>query len=177
MKPNDAQTWTWDPEHEPPESFADALLACPFVLQIHLPETIIEPGRGMVGNAGVIEAEVVLISKKSDADDVRGVYLDIGKFGGLAETMDESIRYPIRTPRDGDALAAVERDAGRNVVRVLEPALELVHARARQAEGIDVDEVVKEIIDKTPTMAEAAAFVEKAIFTSPAAAAFPRRLI
>ncbi len=31
----------------------------------HIPETIIEPGRGMVGNAGIIEAEVVLISKKS----------------------------------------------------------------------------------------------------------------
>ena len=56
----------------------------------------------MVGNAGVIEAEVVLVSKKSENDDVRWVYLDIGKFGGLAETMDESIRYPIRTPRDGD---------------------------------------------------------------------------
>jgi ornithine decarboxylase len=66
-----------------------------------IPETIIEPGRGMVGNAGVIESEVVLISKKSEEDDVRWVYLDIGKFGGLAETMDESIRYPIRTPRDG----------------------------------------------------------------------------
>src|SRR5271157_3097241 len=66
-----------------------------------IPETIIEPGRGMVGNAGVIEAEVVLVSKKSEADKVRWVYLDIGKFGGLAETMDESIRYPIRTPRDG----------------------------------------------------------------------------
>ena len=70
-----------------------------------IPETIIDPGRGMVGNAGVIEAEVVLVSKKSEEDDVRWVYLDIGKFGGLAETMDESIRYPIRTPRDGDALA------------------------------------------------------------------------
>ena len=70
-----------------------------------IPETIIEPGRGMVGNAGIIEAEVVLVSKKSDEDDVRWVYLDIGKFGGLAETMDESIRYPIRTPRDGDAMA------------------------------------------------------------------------
>ena len=70
-----------------------------------IPETIIEPGRGMVGNAGVIEAEVVLVSKKSEEDDVRWVYLDIGKFGGLAETMDESIRYPIRTPRDGDAMA------------------------------------------------------------------------
>jgi hypothetical protein len=68
-----------------------------------IPETIIEPGRGMVGNAGLIEAEVVLVSKKSaDADEVRWVYLDIGKFGGLAETMDESIRYPIRTTRDGD---------------------------------------------------------------------------
>ena len=66
-----------------------------------IPETIIEPGRGMVGNAGVIEAEVVLISKKSDEDPLRWVYLDIGKFGGLAETMDEMIRYPIKTAFDG----------------------------------------------------------------------------
>jgi ornithine decarboxylase len=71
-----------------------------------IPETIMEPGRGMVGNAGVIEAEVVLVSKKSDGDNLRWVYLDIGKFGGLIETMDESIRYPIRTPRDGDDLGA-----------------------------------------------------------------------
>jgi ornithine decarboxylase len=70
-----------------------------------IPDTIIEPGRGMVGNAGLIEAEVVLVSKKSEQEEVRWVYLDIGKFGGLAETMDESIRYPIRTPRDGDAVA------------------------------------------------------------------------
>jgi ornithine decarboxylase len=67
-----------------------------------IPDTIIEPGRGMVGNAGVIEAEVVLVSQKGAKEAVRWVYLDIGKFGGLAETMDESIRYPIRTPRDGD---------------------------------------------------------------------------
>jgi ornithine decarboxylase len=71
-----------------------------------IPETIIEPGRGMVGNAGIIEAEVVLVSKKSNEDDVRWVYLDIGKFGGLAETMDESIRYAIKTARDGDELGA-----------------------------------------------------------------------
>jgi ornithine decarboxylase len=67
-----------------------------------LPETIIEPGRGMVGNAGVVKAEVVLISKKHSNDNTRWVYLDIGKFGGLAETMDEAIRYPITTAKDGD---------------------------------------------------------------------------
>ena len=70
-----------------------------------IPETIIEPGRGLVGDAGMIEAEVVLISKKSADDPVRWVYLDIGKFGGLAETIDESIRYPIRTLKDGGKLA------------------------------------------------------------------------
>ncbi len=70
-----------------------------------LPETIVEPGRGLVGNAGMIEAEVVLIAKRSPEDEVRWVYLDIGKFHGLAETIDESIRYPIRTAKDRDETA------------------------------------------------------------------------
>jgi ornithine decarboxylase len=71
----------------------------------NMPQTIIEPGRGMVGNAGVIESEVVLISRKSEDDPVRWVYLDIGKFGGLAETMDESIRYPLHTLHDGASVS------------------------------------------------------------------------
>jgi len=70
-----------------------------------IPDTIIEPGRGMVGDCGVIRAEVVLVSKKSAQDQTRWVYLDIGKFGGLAETMDEAIRYSIVTDRDGDAMS------------------------------------------------------------------------
>ncbi|WP_336294589.1 type III PLP-dependent enzyme [Bartonella sp. CB169] len=69
-----------------------------------IPETIIEPGRGMVGNAGVIRTEVILISKKSKKDNVRWVYLDIGKFNGLIETIDEAIRYPIETPHDDKAV-------------------------------------------------------------------------
>ena len=87
------------------KAYGDAMFAA---LSRHfgnrLPATIIEPGRGMVGNAGVIKAEVVLVSKKANNDNVRWVYLDIGKFGGLAETMDEAIRYPLVTPRDGDAM-------------------------------------------------------------------------
>lgn len=69
-----------------------------------IPETIVEPGRGLVGNAGVIEAEVVLVAKRSPEDEMRWVYLDIGKFHGLAETIEESIRYPIRTRKDRDEM-------------------------------------------------------------------------
>lgn len=60
-----------------------------------------EPGRSMVAEAGVIAAEVMLVSRKSENDLVRWVYLDIGKFSGLAETIDEAIRYEILTPHDG----------------------------------------------------------------------------
>jgi ornithine decarboxylase len=67
----------------------------------HLPEIIIEPGRSLVGDAGIIHSEVVLISQKAADDDRRWVYLDVGKFNGLAETMGESIKYRIATPGRG----------------------------------------------------------------------------
>jgi ornithine decarboxylase len=72
-----------------------------------LPQMIVEPGRSLVGDSGIIEAEVVLISKKGYEDDVRWVYLDIGKFGGLAETMDEAIKYRIQTPERSGAAGPV----------------------------------------------------------------------
>jgi len=63
-----------------------------------------EPGRGMVADAGAIAAEILLVSRKADNEMHRWVYLDIGKFSGLAETMDEAIRYQFVTMRDGDAM-------------------------------------------------------------------------
>ena len=72
-----------------------------------LPEIIIEPGRSLVGDAGVIQSEVVLISEKGGGDDRRWVYLDVGKFNGLAETMDESIKYRIVTPGRGGSAGPV----------------------------------------------------------------------
>ena len=66
-----------------------------------IPDVIVEPGRQMVGDAGVIQTEVVLVARKSARDSRRWVYLDIGKFGGLAETMDEAIKYPIVSDRKG----------------------------------------------------------------------------
>jgi ornithine decarboxylase len=72
-----------------------------------LPEILIEPGRSMVGDAGLLCAEVVLVSRRVKNDPTRWVYLDIGRFGGLAETEGESIKYRIATPYDGTATGPV----------------------------------------------------------------------
>ncbi|WP_254868533.1 type III PLP-dependent enzyme [Phaeobacter sp. HF9A] len=69
-------------------------------------EVMAEPGRGLVAEAGAIAAEVLLVSRKHDSDLHRWVYLDIGKFSGLAETMDEAIRYKITTERDHEPTGA-----------------------------------------------------------------------
>lgn len=48
-----------------------------------MPEIILEPGRSMVGDSGVLVSEVVLISRKSRTDLTRWVYTDVGLFQGL----------------------------------------------------------------------------------------------
>ena len=73
----------------------------------NLPDLVIEPGRFVVGDAGVVQAEVVLVTQRDRHDPVRWVYLDIGRFGGLAETEGEAIKYLITTPHDGSAMGPV----------------------------------------------------------------------
>jgi ornithine decarboxylase len=68
-----------------------------------VPQIMAEPGRGLVAEAGAIAAEVLLVSRKSDSDLHRWVYLDIGRFSGLAETEGEAIRYRFVTDRDNEA--------------------------------------------------------------------------
>lgn len=65
------------------------------------PRIIVEPGRAIAAEAGLIQTEVVLISKKSYRDNVRWVYLDVGVFSGMIETLNESIKFSIRTQYDG----------------------------------------------------------------------------
>lgn len=66
-----------------------------------LPGTLIEPGRWLAADAGVVASEVVLVSRRLRDDPLRWVYLDIGRFGGLAETENEAIRYRITSKHDG----------------------------------------------------------------------------
>ena len=67
-----------------------------------MPEIYLEPGRGLVGDAGILVSEVVSISRKSKTDLKRWVYTDVGVFNGLMETIDESIKYPIYTEKQGE---------------------------------------------------------------------------
>ncbi len=67
-----------------------------------LPEIILEPGRSLIANAGVLVSEVVLVARKSRTAVERWVYTDVGKFSGLIETMDEAIKFPIWTEKKGE---------------------------------------------------------------------------
>jgi ornithine decarboxylase len=60
-----------------------------------IPDMLIEPGRAIVANAGVVAAEAVLVCRRMPEDERRWVYLDIGRYGGLAETEGEAIRYRV----------------------------------------------------------------------------------
>ncbi len=85
---------------EAPTPYAAAVMAEVGKRFGEVPEIMAEPGRGMVASAGAIAAEALLVSRKSDSDLHRWVYLDIGKFSGLAETMDEAIRYQFQTAKE-----------------------------------------------------------------------------
>ena len=59
------------------------------------PRTLVEPGRGIVGDAGTVVASVVGVVDRGGS---RWVFLDAGVFTGLVETLDEAIRYRLETP-------------------------------------------------------------------------------
>jgi ornithine decarboxylase len=73
-----------------------------------LPRIVFEPGRSLVGGGGILVSEVVLVSRKNNTALNRWVYLDTGRFNGLIETLDESIKYPIVTSKDSPGVKEAE---------------------------------------------------------------------
>jgi len=72
-----------------------------------LPRIIIEPGRYMVGDAGLLRTQVLLVAQKSRNAKHRWVYLDAGRYNGLTETLGERIQYRLRTARDDEPTGPV----------------------------------------------------------------------
>lgn len=91
-----------------PEAFAAAVFAaCRRHFGNDWPRLMIEPGRAIVGPAGVFAASVVLADRREPGGP-RWIYLDAGRFQGLAETEGEAIAYAIETSRDGDGSPLAE---------------------------------------------------------------------
>lgn len=83
----------------PGPSPAGALAAVRSTLGRWRPRLVAEPGRVVVADAGVLRSEVVLVAERAGR---RWVYLDVGRYSGLAETEQEMIVYRLGTPdRDG----------------------------------------------------------------------------
>lgn len=91
QKTNDLETYASEITRFIHEDFGD-----------EFPEIILEPGRSLISNAGVLVSEVVLISRKSTSSLNRWIFTDVGKFSGLIETLDEAIKYPIYTDKNGE---------------------------------------------------------------------------
>ncbi len=78
---------------DPVPSLAECAAAIRSGLDPSLPPLAIEPGRVIVASAGTIHASVVSVAER----DRRWVYLDIGRYNGLAETENEYIPYRLTT--------------------------------------------------------------------------------
>ncbi len=65
----------------------------------NFPTIIVEPGRSIVADSGVLVTEVIMISKKSIINQYEWVYIDCGIYNGLFDTINESIKYPIFSER------------------------------------------------------------------------------
>jgi ornithine decarboxylase len=86
---------------------------------VNIEELVVEPGRALVGHAGTI---VAAVTAKAERNNEEWIYLDIGVFNGLMESLG-GIQYPIITKRQTglhncilagpscDSLDIIEKDA------------------------------------------------------------------
>ena len=64
---------------------------------------LVEPGRGLVGNAGIMAASVINRATRGERE---WLYLDAGAFQGLIEMLDfYGFNYPVISERNGEPLA------------------------------------------------------------------------
>jgi ornithine decarboxylase len=102
------------PYREPvpaPEEFADAVRAgiadARAAGDVVGADLLLEPGRALVAEAGVLRTTALRVSRRPGVDHRRWVYLDAGRYQGLAETEGEYIAYPLRVPGRGGAAGPV----------------------------------------------------------------------
>ena len=72
--------------------------------KLGITQFLAEPGRRLVGPAGILKSSIIGISRK---EDTQWVHLDSGLFSGMMETIYGNIRYPILSAKKGGKLQKV----------------------------------------------------------------------
>jgi len=82
----------------------DSMESCFSLEKSEWPRIILEPGRSLVGNSGILFTEVVLISQKNyEKYEPNWLYLDCGLWRGMTEATNEAIKYRFVTDYEDDA--------------------------------------------------------------------------
>lgn len=71
---------------------------------------IMEPGRSLAANCGILVSQVIMATKKDKNAEDRWLYLDCGVFGGLYETIGECIRYPLYLEKKDGSVVSLGDD-------------------------------------------------------------------
>lgn len=90
------------PLAEHAEAITSSLRSC---LGARRPSLMIEPGRFLVAEAGVVRTEVVQVAQRPDGR--RWVYVDVGRYNGLAECENEAIAYRLDSVDAGGPVGPV----------------------------------------------------------------------
>jgi ornithine decarboxylase len=109
---------------EPVPSILDVAYAVEDAIQQYFPsgvEILLEPGRGLVAEAGVLVTTVIA---KADRGCQNWLYLDVGVFNGLMESIG-GIRYPMVTTKEGQKLNYVVAGPSCDSIDILPKEFEL----------------------------------------------------
>ncbi|MCE3550077.1 type III PLP-dependent enzyme [Pseudonocardia sp. RS11V-5] len=80
------------------DAIHEAVAAAITVGDVDAVRLALEPGRALVAEAGVLRTTALRVSRRPGIDHRRWVYLDAGRYQGLAEAEGEAIDYPVRAP-------------------------------------------------------------------------------
>ena len=88
-----------NPSIQPLDAYLTAITDCLHkTFKDAMPKHVwIEPGRAMVGTAGIIVSEVILKTRRNNHQ--AWLYLDVGVFSGFMEAFEEIIKYPAWTEK------------------------------------------------------------------------------
>ena len=77
MPNHNAQTWSWSPEQEPPQAFADALAECPWCISVDFGGVLVQgyaQGVTLSGNCVMLKRPIIDYSEREGGYTLKSRY-------------------------------------------------------------------------------------------------------